>query len=120
MATEEKKRGAVTDPARRSKKGKKLASTPNPTEDAIVNPSAGHVRLVRIDNKKDVSEDCGPRVHLSKIGRAAQLKVSEDGLSVTGTKGYRTVRSTHGVMEGSCYEARGDWALSVRLGDEES
>lgn len=35
---------------------------------------------------------------LSKAGKASQLALSEDRLTVTGHKGYRTVRCSHGVF----------------------
>lgn len=44
----------------------------------------------------------GP-VQLSKSGKAQQLTLSEDHLSVTGAKGFRSVRCTHGVHRGSWY-----------------
>jgi Set1/Ash2 histone methyltransferase complex subunit ASH2 len=42
-------------------------------------------------------------VALSKADRAPQLQLSEDRLSVTGHKGYRLIRATHGAHEGTWY-----------------
>jgi Set1/Ash2 histone methyltransferase complex subunit ASH2 len=42
-------------------------------------------------------------VVLSKADKAQQLALSEDRLSVTGCKGYRSVRATHGAHEGTWY-----------------
>ncbi|GBF97369.1 histone methyltransferase complex subunit [Raphidocelis subcapitata] len=42
-------------------------------------------------------------VSLSRSDKAAQLTLSEDRLAVTGAKGYRLVRATHGAHEGTFY-----------------
>lgn len=44
-----------------------------------------------------------PNVYLALHDRAPQLKVSEDRLSVTGDKGYSSIRSNYGVAKGSWY-----------------
>lgn len=44
-----------------------------------------------------------PRVRLSLNDRAHQLKVHDDRLTVTGEKGYSTIRATHGVSRGNWY-----------------
>ncbi len=49
--------------------------------------------------RKDVNVDDKSVVQLSRVGRAAQLAVSDDRRSVTGYKGYRTVRGSHGVYQ---------------------
>lgn len=43
------------------------------------------------------------RVQLSKTGKATQLLLSEDRLSVTGHRGFRTVRASHGAHVGTWY-----------------
>ncbi|KAG5869991.1 hypothetical protein JTB14_008147 [Gonioctena quinquepunctata] len=47
-------------------------------------------------------------VLLALHDRAPQLKISEDRLSVTGEKGYSTVRATHSVTKGTWY-----WEVTI-------
>lgn len=42
-------------------------------------------------------------VALSRTDKAQQLQLSNDRLSVTGSKGYRMARATHGAHEGTWY-----------------
>jgi len=42
-------------------------------------------------------------VVLSPFDRAPQLRLSKDGLTVAGHKGYRLIRGTHGVSQGAWY-----------------
>jgi len=44
-----------------------------------------------------------PHCYLSLHDRAPQLKVSEDRLTVTGEKGYSSIRSNYGVTRGNWY-----------------
>lgn len=44
-----------------------------------------------------------PAVYLALHDRAPQLKVSDDRLTVTGDKGYSSIRSNYGVSRGSWY-----------------
>lgn len=61
------------------------------------------VRLIRSEPRKaDNPEDAG-RVQLSKTAKATQLQLSDDRLSATGHKGFRSVRATHGVFTGTWY-----------------
>lgn len=46
---------------------------------------------------------CPEAVALSAHDRAPQLRLSDDGLSVTGEKGYSVVRATHGVTHGTWF-----------------
>lgn len=39
------------------------------------------------------------QVLLSRNGKAPQLQLSEDRLAVTGTKGFRIVRASHGAAQ---------------------
>ena len=60
-----------------------------------------------MDPKKEAVLEDRHLVSLSRIGKAPQLQLSDDRLSVTGWKGFRTVRSNHGVHAGTWYcEAR--------------
>ncbi|KAF5840474.1 hypothetical protein DUNSADRAFT_16565 [Dunaliella salina] len=66
-----------------------------------------HVRRIRVDPKKDAAGEDKHLVLLSKVGKAPQLQLSEDRLSVTGYKGFRSIRGNHGVHSGTWYcEAR--------------
>jgi hypothetical protein len=42
-------------------------------------------------------------VTLSPFDRAPQLRLSKDALTVSGYKGYRLIRGTHGVSQGAWY-----------------
>jgi hypothetical protein len=42
-------------------------------------------------------------VSMSPFDRAPQLRLSKDGLTVAGHKGYRLIRGTHGVSQGAWY-----------------
>jgi hypothetical protein len=63
-------------------------------------------------NDLDVLRDPPPPVHvrLSRVHRAPQLRLSADGMTLTGEKGYRTVRATHAAPAAS-----GDWYFEVRV-----
>ena len=64
----------------------------------------GQVNLVRLryEGKQEPIDDLS-RVQLSKVGKASQLALSDDRLSVTGSKGFKTARASHGVHEGAWY-----------------
>lgn len=99
--------GADQAQQRSKKQQKKKGKSANAVKEEIplTASQAEHVRIVRIDPKKDsVSEERAcPTILLSKVGRAPQLQLSEDRLTVTGWKGYRTVRATHGVFQGGAW-----------------
>ncbi len=61
--------------------------------------------FAQVEPKPQVAADdqASSRVQLSKGGKAPQLQLSEDRLSVTGQKGFRTVRATHGAYVGTWY-----------------
>ena len=61
------------------------------------------VRLIRFEPKKPDSLEDQSRVLLSKTAKATQLQLSEDRLSVTGHKGFRSAHATHGVYTGTWY-----------------
>ena len=42
-------------------------------------------------------------VTLSPFDRAPQLRLTKDALTVSGHKGYRLIRGTHGVSQGAWY-----------------
>lgn len=100
-------------PANRSKKQeggskkKKGGRGAAPAEEVEV--KGGQVNLVRLryEGKQEAVDD-PTRVQLSKVGKASQLQLSEDRLGVTGHKGFKTARASHGVHEGAWYcEVRG-------------
>eukprot|EP00798_Chlamydomonas_sp_ICE-L_P021831 gene21831-28858_t len=62
------------------------------------------VRVVKVDTRKaalEAGEDPN-KVLLSRTGKAA-LTLSEDRLSVSGTKGFKTARASHGAHVGTYY-----------------
>jgi Set1/Ash2 histone methyltransferase complex subunit ASH2 len=99
------KRGAEKEvelPAR--KKGKKGGSNAR-GKDSHESVEAFKDDLVRVVpyRKPSAEDDAGAVVLLSKQDKAQQLQLSEDRLAVTGQKGFRSVRATHGAHEGTFY-----------------
>lgn len=87
-----------------AKKPRLLDQQDKYSSEASVRPE-DFVRLAPIPSKeKRVDPTADPQVvALSRIDKAAQLKISDDRMSVTGWKGYRSVRATHGVHAGTWY-----------------
>ncbi|GAX74000.1 hypothetical protein CEUSTIGMA_g1450.t1 [Chlamydomonas eustigma] len=75
------------------KRGSRNAS--NQQELTINKSQVDLVRLIRAEPKK-ADENPG-HIVMSKVSKASQLVLSEDCLSVTGHKGFRTACATHGV-----------------------
>ncbi|PNH04790.1 Set1/Ash2 histone methyltransferase complex subunit ASH2 [Tetrabaena socialis] len=63
------------------------------------------INLVRLRYEGAVKDghDDPHRVLVSKVHKAAQLQLSDDRLSVTGYKGFRSARGSHGAHEGALY-----------------
>lgn len=62
------------------------------------------VRIVPVSKKVRDPDELGLNsVVLSGSDKASQLQLAADKLSVSGTKGYRTARATHGAREGTWY-----------------
>lgn len=98
--------GSAAEQANRSKKqeGKKKKKGNTTQEELALNKEqADFVRVVRVEPKKEAHVDDPHQVALSKNGKATQLVLSDDRLTVTGTKGFRTVRASHGVYQGAWY-----------------
>jgi Set1/Ash2 histone methyltransferase complex subunit ASH2 len=106
MAADEAGRGPPADQADagRSKKqvGKRGRGRGGQQEIHVSEQHVDMVKLIRTERKTDYAEEDGP-VQLSKTGKAPQLQLSEDRRSVTGHKGFRSVRATHGVHQGTWY-----------------
>ena len=86
---------------KRSGKGGGLGGAHEEVE--ISNKQADFVKVVKVESKKAEPQEDPSKVQLSKIGKASQLTLSEDRLGVTGCKGFRTVRGSHGVYVGTFY-----------------
>eukprot|EP00878_Enallax_costatus_P001198 GHUV01001340.1.p1 GENE.GHUV01001340.1~~GHUV01001340.1.p1 ORF type:complete len:330 (+),score=92.94 GHUV01001340.1:338-1327(+) len=86
-------------PAR--KKGKK-GSTRGKEAESVQVPPEQFVRIVPV-REQTAEDDVQDEVLLSKVDRAPHLLLSDDRLSVTGEKGFRTVRATHGYHSGTYY-----------------
>lgn len=76
---------------------------------ASVPANSDLLRVVRIERGSraggaagDPAEGAG-RVLLSRLDRAAQLTLSDDRMGVSGVKGFRSIRTTHGALEGAWY-----------------
>ncbi|CAK9183471.1 unnamed protein product [Ilex paraguariensis] len=82
--------------SRKGKKKIKCNNHNNQTEDTVlITP------IPRFPDKNDDSPDM--EICLSKVYKAEKVELSEDRLSAGSTKGYRMVRATRGVMEGTWY-----------------
>lgn len=86
-------------PAR--KKGKKGNARGKDAESVEVPPDQ-FVRVVPV-RQRTAEDDVQGQVLLSKVEKAAPLQLSADRLSVTGEKGFKTVRATHGYHAGTYY-----------------
>lgn len=100
------------------KKGKKHGRRTARTEDSVEAALGDFVRVIPFSGVAD--DDVGSTVRLSSKDKAAGLELSADRASVTGWKGFRSVRATHGFHEGTHYcevsvEHLGDTG-HVRLG----
>ncbi|MCO5599597.1 hypothetical protein L7F22_053703 [Adiantum nelumboides] len=88
---------AKTTSRKGPKKNSKNGGPPNPpTEDSVL--------LTPVYVNQDKVED-GPDqpISLSKYDKAEKIELSENRLSASSTKGYRMVRATRGVQEGTWY-----------------
>ncbi|CAI5474571.1 unnamed protein product [Closterium sp. Yama58-4] len=61
------------------------------------------VKVVPAPKGLEIEDGPDKPVVLSRVFRAAQIQLSEDRLSATSSKGYRTVLATRGVLEGAWY-----------------
>lgn len=100
------------------KKGKKHGRRTARTEDSVEAALGDFVRVIPFSGVAD--DDVGSTVRLSSKDKAQGLELSADRASVTGWKGFRSVRATHGFHEGTHYcevsvEHLGD-SGHVRLG----
>lgn len=86
-------------PAR--KKGKKGNVRGKDAESVEVPPDQ-FVRVVPV-RQRTAEDDAQDQVLLSRVEKAAPLQLSSDRLSVTGEKGFKTARATHGYHAGTYY-----------------
>ena len=89
--------------ARRSKKGRKRART-GPTGELSAEEL---VRVVPVPRRSEMllQQEGWRPVQLSKADRAPQAVLSDDRLSVTSAKGFRTVRAPRLCPPPACYRA---------------
>lgn len=85
------------------KKGKSGGAMVQQEEVSVLEGQNDFVRVMKVESKKEASQEDPYKVQLSKIGKAAQLQLSEDRMSVSGLKGFRSVRASHGVHQGTWY-----------------
>lgn len=89
----------VTKTTRKGKKKNKSGGNNNhnvPAEDAVL-----IAPVPRFPDRNDDAPDM--KICLSKVYKAEKVELSEDRLSAGGSKGYRMVRATRGVVEGAWY-----------------
>ena len=79
------------------KKGKSVGSNnlTTPEDKVLITP------IPRFPDRSDDSPDA--TICLSKVYKAEKVELSEDRLTAGSTKGYRMVRATRGVIEGTWY-----------------
>ncbi len=85
-----------------NKRRRGLGRTMAAAEEVEIKANVNLVRLRYEGAPKDGADD-PTRVLLSRVHKAAQLQLSEDRLSVTGHKGFRTARCSHGAHRGAVY-----------------
>jgi Set1/Ash2 histone methyltransferase complex subunit ASH2 len=83
------------------KKGKKHGRNKARTEDSVQASESDFVRVIPFTGQAD--DDVGTTVRLSTKDKALGLELSTDRQSVTGWKGFRSVRATHGFHQGTYY-----------------
>ncbi|KAA8528072.1 hypothetical protein F0562_035059 [Nyssa sinensis] len=82
-----------------SRKGKK--KTKNINQNAQTEDTVLITPIPRFPDKTDDTSDM--KICLSKVYKAEKVELSDDRLSAGSTKGYRMVRATRGVVEGTWY-----------------
>lgn len=83
------------------KKGKKHGRRATQAQDSVEAGPGDYVRVIPYSLTAD--DDVGPQVLLSTKDKAPGLQLSSERLAVTGWKGFRSVRATHGFHEGTHY-----------------
>jgi Set1/Ash2 histone methyltransferase complex subunit ASH2 len=83
------------------KKGKKHGRRTARTEDSVEASLSDFVRVIPFTGQAD--DDVGTTVRLSTRDKANGLELSSDRQAVTGWKGFRSVRATHGFHQGTYY-----------------
>jgi Set1/Ash2 histone methyltransferase complex subunit ASH2 len=95
------KRANSTEVDLTRKKGKKPGRRTALTEDSVEAAAGDFVRVIPFSGVAD--DDVGATVRLSSKDKAPGLELSADRAAVTGWKGFRSVRATHGFHEGTHY-----------------
>jgi Set1/Ash2 histone methyltransferase complex subunit ASH2 len=95
------KRANSTEVDLTRKKGKKTGRRTALTEDSVEAAAGDFVRVIPFSGVAD--DDVGATVRLSIKDKASGLDLSADRAAVTGWKGFRSVRATHGFHEGTHY-----------------
>ncbi|KAF6140766.1 hypothetical protein GIB67_035193 [Kingdonia uniflora] len=92
-----------TKPAYRKGKKRSKSSTPNgnTVATAVAEDKVLITPIPRFPDRTDDSPDA--KICLSKVYKAEKVELSEDRLSAGSSKGYRMVRATRGITEGSWY-----------------
>jgi Set1/Ash2 histone methyltransferase complex subunit ASH2 len=95
--------GEVDVTRKKGKKGRRSNQAQGP--DSLDANPADYVRILPAPHASGghPDESLGPTVLLSTKHKAPGLELSADRLSVSGSKGYRSVRATHGFHEGTHY-----------------
>lgn len=83
------------------KKGKKTGRRTARTEDSVEAAAGDFVRVIPFSGVAD--DDVGATVRLSSKEKAPGIEISADRAAVTGWKGFRSVRATHGFHQGTHY-----------------
>jgi len=98
VSTKDDRSEQAKDQAGRSKKQVRKRGSRNSSNQQEITINKSQVDLVRLVRAEPKKADENPgRVVMSKVTKASQLVLSENCLSVTGHKGFRTACATHGV-----------------------
>ena len=83
---------------------KRVSADPDGESRSETTPMINGAVAVRwLSVEEDQTVITGQRMLLSKVDKAPQLQLSEDRLTISGDKGYRSVRATHGAREGTWF-----------------
>lgn len=101
------KAASRSKPKAQSKKGLGGGAKRGAAEEIEIKPELSALVRLRYEGRRPDPTDEPHIVQLSKVHKSARLVLSQDRLSVTGHKGFRSVRSSHGAHVGTWYcEAR--------------
>lgn len=95
--------GSGSSRSRKKDKSKRKGRGHQQAEEVDLGKSGLSLVRLRYEGKRPDPADEPHIVQLSKLNKASKLLLSEDRMSVTGHKGFRSARCSHGSHEGTWY-----------------